>query len=144
MMATLSQLVDLHKALAHPARLRILAMLRTGELCVCQITAALALAPSTVSAHLGDLRRSGLVEERKDGRWVHYGLARSAHADGLLEVLWPELEQDPQVEADGAVVAALRQVPVDELCRANLDLEALGLALPIVSSKGGGQRKEGG
>lgn len=138
---TLSRQVDFHKALAHPARLRILAMLRSGELCVCQITAVLALAPSTVSAHLGDLRRAGLLEERKEGRWVHYGLARSAPADRLLQVFWPELERDPQVEADGAVVATLRKVPVDELCRANLDLEELGLELPIIASNARGEGK---
>jgi ArsR family transcriptional regulator, arsenate/arsenite/antimonite-responsive transcriptional repressor len=141
MSAELSRLVEFHKALAHPARLRILAMLRAGELCVCQITAALALAPSTVSAHLGDLRRAGLLEERKDGRWVHYGLARSAPANKLLQVIWPELERDPQVEADGAVVAALRDVSVDELCRANLDLEELGLERPTVASNARGEAK---
>jgi len=127
--------VEQFKALAHPARLRVLAMLRDGELCVCQITAALALAPSTVSAHLGDLRRSGLLEERKVGRWVHYRLAHNADADPLLASLWPRLEHDAQVAADQAVVAALRKVPVDELCRVNLDLEALGLHLPTVHGK---------
>jgi ArsR family transcriptional regulator len=141
MLTPLARLVESHKALAHPARLRILAMLRDGELCVCQITAALALAPSTVSAHLSDLRRAGLLVERKEGRWVHYGLARSAPADRLLQVVWPELERDPQVETDGAVVAALREVPVDELCRADLDLEELGLELPIVASNARGERK---
>jgi arsenate reductase/ArsR family transcriptional regulator len=140
-MKALSQLVDFHKALAHPARLRILAMLRDGELCVCQITAVLALAPSTVSAHLSDLRRSGFLEEHKLGRWVHYGLAQSADTDELLRGLWLRLEHDAQVEADHTVVAALRKVPVDELCRANLDLEELGLDLPTVHGKRRGTQK---
>ena len=141
-MTRLSQLVDIHKALAHTARLRILAMLRAGELCVCQITAVLDLAPSTVSAHLSDLKRAGLLEERKEGRWVHYGLARTARTNKLLRAIWPQLEQDPQVQADRAVVTELRSVPLDELCRANLDLEELGLELPIVASNArGGRRK---
>jgi DNA-binding transcriptional ArsR family regulator len=135
-MKTLPQIVDQYKALAHPTRLRILAMLRSGELCVCQMTAVLALAPSTVSAHLSDLRRSGLIEERKDGRWVHYQLARSRFREEVLQVLWPQLERDPQVGADRALVKRLRKVSVDELCQANLDLERLGLELPIVVSKG--------
>lgn len=140
-MTLLPQLVDLHKALAHTARLRILAMLRAGELCVCQITAVLALAPSTVSAHLSDLKRAGLLEERKEGRWVHYGLARTARTNKLLRALWPQLEQDRQVQADRAVVTELRSVPLDRLCRANLDLEELGLELPIISSNARGERK---
>ena len=57
-----------------PGRLRILAMLRGGDLCVCQMTAVLELAASTVSSHLGDLRRAGIVTERKSGKWVHYHL----------------------------------------------------------------------
>jgi DNA-binding transcriptional ArsR family regulator len=137
---SLPQLVDRYKALAHPTRLRILAMLRSGELCVCQMTAVLALAPSTVSAHLSDLRRSGLLEERKDGRWVHYQLARGRIAEGVLQVLWPQLERDPQVGADRALVKRLRKVSVDELCQANLDLERLGLELPIVVAKDRGQQ----
>ncbi len=137
----LSQLVDVHKALAHTARLRILAMLRTGELCVCQITAVLALAPSTVSAHLSDLKRAGLLEERKEGRWVHYGLARTARTNKPLRALWTQLEQDPQVQADRAVVTELRRVPLDELCRANLDLAELGLELPIVASNARGEHR---
>ena len=60
--ATLPAVVDAVKALAHPGRLRILAMLRGGDLCVCQLTAVLELAASTVSSHLSDLRRAGLVE----------------------------------------------------------------------------------
>ncbi len=54
----LSNQVDRYKALGHPVRLRILAMLRDGGLCVCQITAVLGLASSTVSAHLAELRRA--------------------------------------------------------------------------------------
>ena len=71
---TLPTLVDAVKALAHPGRLRMLAMLRGGDLCVCQMTAVLELAASTVSSHLSDLRRAGLVTERKSGKWVHYHL----------------------------------------------------------------------
>ena len=71
---TLPTLVDAVKALAHPGRLRMLAMLQGGDLCVCQMTAVLDLAASTVSSHLSDLRRAGLVTERKSGKWVHYHL----------------------------------------------------------------------
>ena len=124
---TLAPLVDTYKALAHPARLRILAMLRGGELCVCQVTAVLGLAASTVSAHLAELRRAGLVDEQKEGRWVRYRLREGA---GDLGPLWPRLDADPQARADAALLARLRRVPLQTLCRADLDLSRLGIRPP--------------
>ena len=51
------------------------ACLRAGEICVCDIHGSLALPQPTVSRHLAYLRKTGLVETRKDGLWVHYRLA---------------------------------------------------------------------
>jgi DNA-binding transcriptional ArsR family regulator len=124
---TLAPLVDTYKALGHATRLRILAMLRGGELCVCQITAVLGLAASTVSAHLAELRRAGLVEEQKEGRWVRY---RLHEATGDLAALWRKLDADPQARADAALLAHLRRVPLETLCRADLDLSRLGIRVP--------------
>jgi DNA-binding transcriptional ArsR family regulator len=128
--APLSGLVAVYKALGHPARLRILAMLRGGELCVCQITAVLGLAASTVSAHLSELRRAGLVAERKDGRWVAYRLAEDGAAQPLLDQLGHLLENDPKTRADAELLRALRRVPLERLCRADLDLKRVGIRLP--------------
>ena len=116
----LRDVTDRFKALAHPARLRILSMLRSGPLCVCHLTEALALAPSTVSAHLAELRRSGLVKERKQGRFVHYALSREPQSARLLRSLWPELAEDPQVAADTERVAELRALPLEDLCRTGI------------------------
>ncbi|MCK8603683.1 ArsR/SmtB family transcription factor [Desulfoferrobacter suflitae] len=66
------------KALADQNRVSILLALQSCELCVCQIIALLNLAPSTVSKHLSILRQARLVEDRKEGRWVHYRLAGEA------------------------------------------------------------------
>ncbi|MCE9615873.1 MAG: metalloregulator ArsR/SmtB family transcription factor [Lentisphaerae bacterium] len=66
------------KALSDRQRVRILMMLRPGELCVCQIVEVLALAPSTVSKHLSILSGAGLVDSRKDGRWAYYRLPEGA------------------------------------------------------------------
>jgi DNA-binding transcriptional ArsR family regulator len=93
----LRPLVDTLKALAHPVRLRILALLHGGELCVCEVAEVLGLAPSTVSEHLTDLRRTGLVREWKVGRWVHVALAEEAAARPVLESLWP-LMADTQAD----------------------------------------------
>lgn len=126
----LSSTVHALKALAHPGRLRILAMLRGGELCVCQMTAVLDLAASTVSAHLADLKRAGLVGERKDGRWVFHRLDEGEAAAALLEPVWRAIAGDPQVEADARLLRDLRRVSVEDLCRVDLDLKRLGIKRP--------------
>lgn len=63
------------RALGDPIRLRLVALLAHGELCVCHLTAALALPQSTISRHLGLLRAAGLVDARRQGSWIHYRLA---------------------------------------------------------------------
>jgi len=60
------------KALSDPNRLRILKMLQSKSLCVCEITDVLNLATSTVSKHLSILRAAGFIIEQKDGKWVNY------------------------------------------------------------------------
>jgi len=122
--------VAILKALAHPARLRMLAMLRGGELCVCQMTAVLDLAASTVSAHLADLKRAGLVGERKEGRFVVYRLETSAGCPADLKPLWAQIGRDPQVQADEQLLRDLKQVSVEELCRVELDLARIGIRRP--------------
>lgn len=63
------------RALADENRIRILMALRGRQLCVCQVTAFLDLAPSTTSKHLSILRQARLIESNKQGRWVYYRLA---------------------------------------------------------------------
>jgi ArsR family transcriptional regulator, arsenate/arsenite/antimonite-responsive transcriptional repressor len=71
----LIELTAVTKALADGSRLRAIFALQGGELCVCQIIELLDLAPSTVSKHMFLLRNAGLVEARKDGRWIYFRLA---------------------------------------------------------------------
>jgi len=105
----LRPVVDTLKVLAHPVRLRILALLRGGELCVCEVAEVLGLAASTVSEHLTGLRRAGLVRERKVGRWVHVALAEAASTRPVLEALWPLMAvAEPDLARDRAQAAALR------------------------------------
>jgi DNA-binding transcriptional ArsR family regulator len=132
----LSRATEVFKAAGHPARLRILGMLRPGGLCVCQITAVLDLAVSTVSAHLAELKRAGLVVEHKDGRWVSYRVAEDPAATALLGRVWALIGDDAQVEADARLVRGLRRIPVEELCRADLDFTRLGLRRRAVRQAG--------
>ena len=122
MTTPLARLVQVHKAMAHPIRLRLLAMLRGGPLCVCQMTVVVKLAASTVSEHLSELRKAGLVAERKEGRWVEYRLSDSALRQGLLDLVWPAMEEDREAQADAVLLKELRRVGVDELCSVSLDL----------------------
>lgn len=132
----LSRAAGAFKAVGHPARLRILGMLRPGGLCVCQITAVLDLAVSTVSAHLAELKRAGLVVESKDGRFVSYSLAEDPGARALLGRVWALAGEDPQVAADARLVRGLRRIPVERLCRVELDYTRLGLRRQAVSQTG--------
>jgi len=66
----------LFKALADETRLRILGLLLSGEVCVCDIHESLKIPQSKTSRHLAYLRRSGLVETRRSGLWIHYRLGR--------------------------------------------------------------------
>ena len=72
----LQSLTDVYAALADPTRLRILSLLGEDEVCVCHIHASLDVPQPTASRHLAYLRKSGLVEARREGSWMHYRLAR--------------------------------------------------------------------
>jgi ArsR family transcriptional regulator, arsenate/arsenite/antimonite-responsive transcriptional repressor len=69
---------SLFKALADATRLRILGLLLTGEVCVCNIHESLKIPQPKASRHLAYLRQAGLVETRRDGLWIHYRLAKLA------------------------------------------------------------------
>jgi ArsR family transcriptional regulator len=73
----------LFKALGDDTRLRIVALLSHGELCVCHVQDALGLSQPNASRQLAVLRNAGVVESRRDGTWTHYKLARQV--DGLSE-----------------------------------------------------------
>jgi ArsR family transcriptional regulator len=76
MVATSKISVDqMFRAFSDRTRLRILNLLRGGELCVCDIVRVLDLPQPKISRHLAYLRRAGLVTARKEGLWMHYQLA---------------------------------------------------------------------
>lgn len=78
--AAATELARALKALADPARLQIVAMLRgaaPGELCACDFPDALGLAQPTISHHLKVLVEAGLVTRRTEGTWAHFRLVDS-------------------------------------------------------------------
>jgi ArsR family transcriptional regulator len=68
------ELVSTAKAFADPTRVRILAALRGGELCVCELCDSLAVTQSTLSTHLQVVRDAGLVSSRRQGKWMYYAI----------------------------------------------------------------------
>ncbi len=79
-------LESVFQALADRTRLRILGLLADGELCVCYFVEILGDPQPKISRHLAYLRRAGIVEVRRDGKWMHYRLVKPADA-GLAKVL---------------------------------------------------------
>ncbi|MBI5076552.1 MAG: metalloregulator ArsR/SmtB family transcription factor [Nitrospirae bacterium] len=67
-------LLIIFKALSDETRLRIIKLLERGELCVCDIVAALDMVQPKVSFHLAALKDAGFIKDRKQGRWTHYSL----------------------------------------------------------------------
>jgi len=72
-------LTRLFRALGDATRLRIVALLSHGELCVCHIEKALGLSQPNVSRQLGILRAAGIVDTRRDGSWMYYSVAPQEH-----------------------------------------------------------------
>ncbi|HBA89552.1 MAG TPA: ArsR family transcriptional regulator [Geobacter sp.] len=99
---------QIFRALADETRLRILALLLSqGELCVCDIIAALKLPQSTVSRHLAYLRKSGLVSDRRCGLWMYYSLApeQKGFRGVLIQFLRQNLADFPTTKADSTSLA---------------------------------------
>ena len=107
------------KAAGDPTRTRILKLLEDRELCVCQIQAVLRLAASTVSKHLSTLKSAGLVDDRRDGRWIHYSLAAEPPnpcAGDVLRLVRGAARQDPKIVEDRRRLKDVLRMPLDEVC----------------------------
>jgi len=73
-------------AFADEIRLRILSLLVTREMCVCEVMVALDLTQPTASHHLGILETVGLVKHRKEGKWVFYRLSDPSQIKKMLNL----------------------------------------------------------
>ena len=108
------------KALSDPSRVRMLLALRRRELCVCQITELLGLAPSTISKHLSILHHAGLIQSRKTERWVYYRLPDKSAPVAMREALdWvhKSLVKTDETRADAKKLKKILQTDLAVICR---------------------------
>jgi len=115
------------RALSDTRRVRMLLALQGGELCACQLIELVHLAPSTVSKHMAALRGAGLVESRKEGRWMYYRLAegpRRGLGQRLVRLCAKGLADDRTVATDHRRLRAICTTDPAALCRARRESAA--------------------
>jgi ArsR family transcriptional regulator len=95
-------LVPLFQALGDRTRLRLLNLMSQGEVCVCFFVEVLGESQPKISRHLAYLRRAGVVEGRRDGKWIHYRITQPADADAarVLEATLTAIANDRQMQRD--------------------------------------------
>lgn len=93
---------NLFLALADKTRLRLLNLMRAGEVCVCFFSEVLGESQPKVSRHLAYLRNAGIVSARRDGKWMHYQIERTSNPYGakILEdtLSWLKAQNDMQAD----------------------------------------------
>ncbi len=95
-------LTRLFRALGDETRIRILALLVHGELCVCHLETALGLSQPNCSRQLGVLKAANVVESRREGTWVYYRISAQEHAsvEAVLGVLAKTFGAEKALRAD--------------------------------------------
>ena len=104
-------------ALADRTRLRLINLMEMDEICVCFFVETLAESQPKVSRHLAYLRRAGLVEARRDGKWMHYSLTEPTdeRAARVFHEVLAWLAEDPEMKRDRqslAKVCCAPQLPI--------------------------------
>ena len=119
----LPALEQLFRALADDTRLRILALLAAGEVCVCHIHGALDLPQPTVSRHLAYLRKSGLAAARREGLWMHYSLQMPSDtaSANVLKAALGAIGTVSSAGADRKKLSRLADIPLSVLSDAASD-----------------------
>jgi ArsR family transcriptional regulator, arsenate/arsenite/antimonite-responsive transcriptional repressor len=100
-------------ALADKTRLRLLNLMSDGEVCVCFFAGTLSTNNPKISRHLAYLKRAGLVEGRRDGKWMHYRISKpsDANAAKIFDATMNLLAEDREMAADKRQFAAFCCAP---------------------------------
>lgn len=115
----MNDFMNITKALSDQNRVRVLLALKGRELCVCQITELLGLAPSTVSKHMYILKNAGLVEWRKEGLWMHYRLPDKPAPEIRNGIEWicSSLKNAPAARKDSVQLGKILKMDLNDICR---------------------------
>ena len=102
MAAKTANLGQVFRALADNTRLRLLHLMAGREICVCYLVEVLGVPQPKISRHLAYLRRAGLVEARREGKWMHYKLATPAGQDAaaIVAAALCSLGRESQMQRD--------------------------------------------
>lgn len=92
------------KALADKTRLRLISLMGEEEICVCFFQEVINTTQTKISRHLAYLRKAGLVEARREGKWMHYRVVepQDEHAAKVFREIREWLKQDAQMQRDSA------------------------------------------
>ena len=104
---TALQLQSLFQALGDVTRLRLLNLMQAGQVCVCFFIEVLGEPQSKISRHLAFLRSAGLVNVRREGKWMHYSIAHPK-AEAVRNVFahtLAVLARDPEMQRERAALA---------------------------------------
>ena len=116
----MKDLLKITKALADENRIRVLMALRGGELCACQVTELFGLAPSTMSKHLSILYQAGLVDSRKEGRWIYFRLPdgkASATVRRVIGWISKAAQDQPRIREDAGLLKKILKMDPSEICK---------------------------
>lgn len=103
------------RALSDETRIRILKMLESRPLCVCEIQHILKGSQPNVSHHLKTLYEAGLVESKKDGLWISYRLPEKPESPqhaAALALIRKSLASDETVKKDRSIVASVNRLEI--------------------------------
>jgi ArsR family transcriptional regulator len=126
-------LVKLFAALADHTRLRLLNLMNGREVCVCYFVEILKQGQPKISRHLAYLRRAGIVEARREGKWMHYRIERPSdtRAASILDATLKSFGTNREMQADLARLGqaccepqssvALRAAPIPMTLEKNRD-----------------------
>jgi ArsR family transcriptional regulator len=105
------------RVFAHPLRLRLTLILESGEACTCDLLELLDVSRTTLMDHLRELRRHGIVEAHKHGRWTYFELSRSDDARRWVDLVARTAGDDPVLAHDLRQLAARRRARRGNGCR---------------------------
>ena len=100
---SMKKIANIFKALSDDTRLRMIKLLHERELCVCELMQVLDMSQPRISRHMSVLKNAGLVEDRREGKWVHYSLRKETQGKEikiLLDAMVVMANDDAIIKAD--------------------------------------------